>query len=451
MDLTRYRLRCGGKSQRFFSLSDLSNISAPEAILAALLSRNAAIENTLVQDVEILNKFLDLVSQNELCGFVLESIHLLGLEAKFRGLTISHHGVTVDLLTLITRQSALEAIKFEKFESKFASFLELTSSLGPSIIWLKGIVTSRTCYTNPSFRLSGDFDCFVAPKNFSHLYNILRLHDFRVIAGDTGFCNQLGVGPVGSIEELFLVPADDLVPSAVFGFYRNRWPLLDIKFNPLDRGLKMIELERFERNATVVPWRGQKFSAPDLLDQLMISLTHFEKDRFTGWKQLLDIKLLAEKIDSTPELWDEFIRRCAVEGVSTACCAGLSLAQERLGLSNADQVIQALSPKAQGVLQRLLTFSVTPLFYWNTSSVPMLIANAKFSDDSSRKMRVLKESFWPSKQFLSKYYCGGNKLGVMSTAFALVLHWLILWLPGGIVRRTFGKLIWRQNQIGTSE
>jgi hypothetical protein len=451
MDLTKYKFRCGGKSQRIFSLSGLSDISAPEAILAALLSRSATSEQILVQDAETLNKFLDLVSENELCGFALESIHLLGLEAKFRSLTIDHHGAMVDLLTLITRQSALEAIKFEKFEAKFASFLKLTSILHEPAIWLKGIVTSRTCYTNPSFRLSGDFDCFIDPRNFLEFYKILCEHDFHVITGDTGFCNQLGVGPVASVDDLFLAPSAELVPSAVFGFYRNRWPLLDIKFNPLDRGLKMIELDRFKRDAKFVQWRDQLFCAPDLLDQLMISLTHFEKDRLIGWKQLLDIKLLAEKINGTPELWNEFVRRSEVEGVSTACCAGLSLAQERLGLRDADQVVHDLSPRAQGISQRLFTFTVTPLFYWNASSVPMLLANAKFSDDSSRKMRVLKESFFPNKQFLSKYYFGGRDLSVISTTFALLLHWLILWLPGGVVRRTFGRLIWRHNQFGTEE
>ncbi|CAN5675193.1 hypothetical protein BH10CYA1_BH10CYA1_55220 [soil metagenome] len=452
MDLTRYIFRCGGKSQRFFSLLDRAHLRQPEALLAALLSKGSRSAELLrAIDASSLSLFLDLVSANELTGFVLESIYVMRLESELRSLSINHHGTDVDLLTLMTRQAGLEAIKFEKFQKKFAGFLELTAALNRQLIWLKGIVTSRTCYASPEYRLSGDFDCYVNPKHFSELFEILKSNDFNVITRDTGFCNQLGVGPVGIIDDLFLVPSIDFVPSAVCGMYKNRWPLLDLKVNPLDRGLRMVELERFERDAVLVYWRDTTFSAPDLLDQLMIALTHFEKDRFVGWKQLLDIKLLAEKVNSTPELWNEFVRRCRIEGVSTACTAGLSLARDRLELTDVDGVIEELAPKDQSYWRRTFTFTVTPLFYWNTSSMLMLLANAKLSDDSARKMRVLKESFCPNKKFLSNYYFDGHELNPLTSTLALWLHWMTLCLPGGIVRRTFGKLIWKQNQFGINE
>jgi hypothetical protein len=432
-------------------LSDRAHLSAPESMMAALLSRSQRSQESLnFQDAETLNLFLDLVSENELTGFVLESIYILKLENRFRSLTVNHHGSEVDLLTLITRQSALEAIKFEKFEKKFAGFLDITTRFNDRIIWLKGIVTSRTCYSDPAYRLSGDFDCYVNPIDFPELFQILTDNQFCVITGDTGFCNQLGVGPVGEISDVFLAPSDEFVPSAVCGLYRNRWPLLDIKVNPLDRGLRMVELGRFEKDVVSVHWRETKFSAPDILDQLMIALIHFEKDRFIGWKQLLDIKLLSEKINETQSLWDEFIRRCHVEGVSTACSAGLSLARERLELQDIDQVIERLSPRNEGLLRRLLTFTVTPLFYWNTSSALMLYANAKLSEDSARKMHALTNSLWPSKQFLSKYYFAGKRLNLLSYTLAIILHWLILFLPGGVVRRSFGKLLWKQDQFGAN-
>lgn len=451
MDLTRYKLRLGGRSPRLFSLPDRHHLSAPEAMTAALLSRSTSGLNELSgHDESTLNLFLDLVSENELTGYCLESIYLLKLEAKFKSLTINHHGTKTDLLTLITRQSGLEAIKFEKFEKKFAAFLELTAPLNHELVWLKGIVTSRTAYSNAEYRLSGDFDCYVNPKHFPQLLQILNANEFRVIAGDTGFCNQLGVGPVSSIVDLFLVPSEDLIPSAVCGMYRNRWPLLDIKVNPLDRGLKMVELDRFERNKVTVSWQRCIFTAPDLLDQLLIALTHFEKDRFAGWKQILDIKLLAEKVNQTPEFWGEFVRRARVEGVGTACSAGLSLARERLNLAGVDSVIEDLTPADEKMSRRWLMFTVTPLFYWNTSSLPMLYANAKLADDSQRKLRVIQESLRPSKQFLSNYYLGGRPVTFFSYMYAMLLHWLVLWLPGGVVRRTFGKLIWRENQFGTS-
>jgi Uncharacterised nucleotidyltransferase len=451
MDLTKYKLRCGGMSQRIFSLSDRAHLSAPDSMMAALLSRSQRNQESLyVQDAATLNVFLNLVNQNELTGFVLESIYMLKLENRFRSLTVAQDGSEVDLLTLMIRQSALEAIKFEKFEKKFVSFLNFTSRLNDRVIWLKGIVTSRTCYSDPVYRLSGDFDCYVNPTNFAELFQVLTDNQFCVITGDTGFCNQLGVGPVGDIGDVFLTPSDEFVPSAVCGLYRNRWPLLDIKVNPLDRGLRMVELDRFEKNAISVQWREIRFSAPDLLDQLMIALTHFEKDRFIGWKQLLDIKLISEKINETQSLWDEFIRRCHVEGISTACSAGLSLARERLELQGVDDVIERLSPRNEGVLRRLLTFTVTPLFYWNTSSALMLYVNAKLSEDSVRKMHALSKSLWPSKQFLSKYYFAGKQLNLFSYTVAIFLHWLVFFLPGGVVRRSFGQLIWKQDQFGAN-
>ncbi|HEY9679226.1 MAG TPA: nucleotidyltransferase family protein [Drouetiella sp.] len=449
MELSRYKLRYGGKSQNIFSLPERAHLSGAEQMMCALLSRSRdGLEILDTADENVLHLFLDLVSENELTGFVLETIYLLKLEPKIRALSIDHHGTRVDLMTLLTRQSGLEAIKFQKFEKKFLEFLQLTRELNSQIVWFKGIVTSRLYYSSPEYRLSGDFDCFVEPRYFEDLFKTLYLNDFRVIADDTGFCNQVGVGPVSAPADLFLAPSPEFVPSAVCGMQRNHWPLVDIKVNPLDRGLKMIELDRFMRNVISIPWRGTTFSAPDLLDQLLITLTHLEKDRFLGWKQLLDVKLIAEKINETPDLWSEFARRCQIEGVSTACAAGLALAVERLKLQNVERIISQLEPKNSGFLRRILTFTVTPLFYWNASSFLMLLANAQMSDDSRRKLRILWSSVIPSEAFLKRYYSRNSISGLLLYLCALPVHWIVLFLPGGLTRRTVGRFIWSDKQFG---
>lgn len=449
MDLTKYLFRQGGSSWRLFTLPALQSLSPAEQLLAALLGRTERAGEILSQqNKDTIGSFSKLLSENELAGFVLESIYLLGLESAFRSLSVSHDGAETDAFNLVSRQAALEAIKFEKFDKKFVRFLDLTAPLAERIVWLKGIVLSRSLYGDPAQRLSSDFDCFLERDYLDQLNSILQADDFRVIADDFGFCNQLGVGPVGSLADLFLVPDDELVPSAVVGYHKERCPILDIKFNPLDCGLKMIELERFKSDTVSVSWRGRQFVAPGWIDQLIIALTHLEKDRFVGWKQLLDIKLLAEKLHENPENWNEFIRRCNVEGISTACCAGLTLAVNRLGLKGVDSVIAQLH--SQNKFQsRLLTFTVTPLFYWNTSSLLMLFFNAVVSNNNARKFGVLKRSFFPKEQFLSDYYCGGRKIGHFNYLLILGLHWIVILLPGGFIRRTFGRAIWRNEQFGT--
>lgn len=449
MDITKYLLRCGGSSYRVFTLPPLASLEVAEQLMASLLSR-VTVPDALLCNVtkNTIQTFLDLVIENELAGYILESICLAGLESRIRELRLTSGDSETDVFTLISRQSAVEAIKFEKFDTKFVNFLDLSAQLAEQIVWLKGIVTSRTCYSNAALRLSSDFDCFVDRKYLRELNQILSANDFHVIAGDTGFCNQLGVGPVKSLDDLFLVPSSEFVPSAVVGYLRKRSPLLDIKFNPLDRGLKMIEQDRFERDSVAIAWRGRHFVAPSLLDQLIVTLTHLEKDRFVGWKQLLDIKLLSEKISQEPENWKEFVRRCKVEGVSTACCAGLSLARDRLALTGIDHVIDQTNASKHGLARRTFTFTVTPLFYWNTSSLPMLMANAAVSDDALRKMNVLKASLCPDKTFLSSYYFGGRELNLVSWLLVLFLHWLVLILPGGVIRRTFGFVFLQDKQFG---
>lgn len=440
MELTKYWLRYGGNSSKLFRLDELTKLPPADALLSALLRESSAIEDLLKdQNAESVDQFVALVKENSLAGYVLSCVYKRKLEDQLKEL---HSSSTTTLISHLSRQAASEAVLYEQFENRFVKFLKRTAALSNRLIWLKGIVLSRTIYGEPNFRLSSDFDCFIEPKLVNEFHVLLTSQGFTDIAGDSGFCNQSGVGPVTELSDLFLSPSDELIPSGVIGYEKPGWPIVDVKFNPLDRGIRMVEQERFIRNATQVEWRSIVFLAPDLIDQLIISLVHFEKDRFKGWKQLLDIKLLVARMDEQPDLWDEFIRRALVEGIDKACWAGLLIAVNRVDAQVPEAVLVTLRKKDESFFGHLFSFTVTPLFYWNTSSLLMLWANALMSTDSRRKINALNRCILPDKHFLAKYYCGAENISPAKHLLVLPLHWLVLLLPGGIVRRTFGQWLW---------
>lgn len=123
---------------------------------------------------------------------------------------------------------------------------------------------------------------------------------------------------------------------------------------------------------------------------------------------------------------------------------------DRLGLTGVEKVIAETDAVDQGISRRLFSFTVTPLFYWNTSSLLMLLANAFLADDSPRKMAVLKRSLLPTREFLAKYYFGKQNVSSIEYSLGLFLHWFVLFLPGGLIRRTFGPKIWSGKQFGTN-
>ena len=167
---------------------------------------------------------------------------------------------------------------------------------------------------------------------------------YRPIIGDAGFCNQLEVGPCSTWSELFAVPSADWIPSAVIGLSKKGWPLIDPNFNALDRGLAFKEMSRFYEDSIWINWRGRKFRAPAVIDHLIISLLHSEKDRFGRWKSLMDVHLLAESVEQQNG-WTEFVRRCLHEGTSLSAWSGLVLSVNRFSTRVPQSVIDELKPR----------------------------------------------------------------------------------------------------------
>lgn len=427
---------------QLFKLKRHDKLPPAERLLASLLCRDQERFKSCAYLLKSHNaEFIDLLLEHNLVSIVFHELTIRGAVSIFKDLK---EASLFSIMNNLRQKSAIETIAYHRFDEKFTRFISRIGELQDALIWLKGIVTSRTLFPPEITRISSDFDFFVLPGKARQLEEAVNAAGYNRIYHDAGCCNQLGVGPTFGIEQAFFTPAPEMVPSAVVGFENDGWPMVDVKFNPLDRGLRMVEIDRFISNAILIKWNGIEFKAPDLLDQLMITLTHYEKDRFESWKSLVDIGVLVEKIGENPEQWAEFVRRCKVEGIQTSCWAALFLATERLSLQNVDEVLTALAPSQINMAKKLFFFTVTALFYWNTSSLPMLVLNAAVADDSSRKVDALKKSIFPSKEFLSQYYAGGRSLSSVSAAPAMLAHWAVLFLPGGVVRHTFGKILWHE-------
>jgi hypothetical protein len=95
-------------------------------------------------------------------------------------------------------------------------------------------------------------------------------------------------------------------------------------------------------------------------------------------------------------------------------------------------------------LMSLITLSLTPRFLWNQSSLPMLLLNAVFLGNTQRKLRALWTCLFPDREFLAAYYAP-TSLKSRPVISPLLTHWLVLALPAGVIRRTFGRTIWRES------
>lgn len=73
----------------------------------------------------------------------------------------------------------------------------------------------------------------------------------------------------------------------------------------------------------------------------------------------------------------------------------------------------------------------------------MLLLSALAGENRKRKVDMLARSWLPGLKFLSGYYNRGKALSTLDRLRCLLLHWIVMILPAGVVRRTFGPQIWR--------
>ncbi|HEY9712684.1 MAG TPA: nucleotidyltransferase family protein, partial [Chroococcales cyanobacterium] len=202
-----------------------------------------------------------------------------------------------------------ETILQKNSDKRFEQILALLSQFGNKIVWIKGTSLSRTVYPTPAQRSTGDFDLVVNPDHADEIIATLFKHGYGCLDGGA-FCNQFGVGPVGTAKDLLLAPHEDWLPTSFMALRRGDSDILDIKLSPFDRGLRLYNPEQFFAGANAHTCRIQKYYAPSDVYHLALTVHNLDKDRFHGWKHLYDIHLLANQISQLPSLWQQFLALC---------------------------------------------------------------------------------------------------------------------------------------------
>jgi hypothetical protein len=449
--LWQFWMRKGGSTTAVYRLNPLSRIPLGEQLLCALVRRDKTRATEIMQSPaeSWMPGFVQLLRENALASFsscIFNSLQLRDLVGTISMSTLvdnSESGRLVGKSTLqvvLQRMSAIETSQYDEFDDRFLVLLDHLAPMKNDLLWPKGISLSRTLYEEPFHRWSGDFDCVVPKMDALKFVQLCLSAGYAPVYGDRGFCNQIEVGPTASFDDLFCSPSPQMTPSSVIGMSKRDFPLIDPKFNPLDRGLVCKESERFFADAVTITWRDRTFLAPSTIDHLMIALVHSEKDRFCGWKSLIDIDLLAKQIEKENG-WKEFVRRCQAEGVRLSAWAGLVLVVDRFATPVPQAVIDELEPPARS-LSTYFSFAIEPLFYWNCASVTTLLLNVWFTADRRRKEEALAAALLPSREFLAQYYAQGRPLNSAEVILLTLLHWCVLALPGLLVRNTFGPLLW---------
>lgn len=419
-----------------------------EKLLAALLCRDSGLLGQTFNDGLKFNDFADelvfQIGESGLAGLFYERAYELETKGLFGQIGLSGG---LNFFEYLEKQAMQAAIKANQMDERFFELRHFLEDELDQLIWLKSTVLVRTLYTKLNYRVGIDFDVVVSEGSLPQLLKRLSQSGWRPLLKDPGFCHQVGVGPTNNLASLFLVPQEELEGCHNLTMEAPGWPHLELKFNPLDNGVKMKELDRFFDQAVDVSWRGSTFKAPELVDHLIVELVHLHKHRLFGFGWMHDIHLLCNKLNENPSQWAELTTRCRSEGVRTSAGAALLRVQGLLKTNIPNDVLSELG--SGGILARSLVNSVSTEFIWNANSLPMLVLNAAVMGDGRRKMRILERSFLPNDTFLSSYYLNGKPVTMWNRIRSLVLHWLVLIMPAGIIRHTFGKTYWaNEEQFG---
>ncbi len=352
-------------------------------------------------------------------------------------------------------ESLLERLKVDSrlahqrhlaFDELFTQLIDLFGALRNQAVWIKGPVVARTLYAQPYLRSSTDFDVLLMPEAAEAAIGKLEESGFVPLWNHPGECSQFGIGPVGSLEALSISPSKEFQQFFNIAFIKDGWPLVELKCDPWDKGLRAQDLKGFFERCQTFEWRRRQLLMPCVVDHLLLELTHFHKHSFVGWHWLYDIHLLVSKLSEQPQSWQELVRLCKQEDeLAVSAWAGLEIAFDRLGSAVPSEVLDELAPRDCNILVSCFTLTTNTAFVWNTTSLPMLLLNACFLGDRRRKLKVLRECLLPSGEFMSNYYCGGKPLSWLAYFTCLLLHWLVLLCPGGLTRRIVGPLIWRSH------
>ncbi len=426
-DFSKFWIRDLGMSVRCKRIGRLQALSPEERLFAAVLRSDAG-ESSRLMEPDTNRKFLELVKLTRCARFVLDTMCQIDVVKLLQE----------DLRSQLNQMAVMETVNQKRVDKDFADVLKILLSINSDLVWIKGAALSRSVYDESYHRQFGDLDVVVRPTAFDKLIELLTESGFFNVL-DPGFCNQALVGPVVPPSSLVLTPAPELVPTSVASMQRIG-TMIDIKICPLDAGVQIRDINRFFSETEQFSVLGANFLAPSVVDHLMICLYTYFKDRCISWKTLLDIHRLTLELNKHSYLWDVLVERCKEESIGLVAWLGLSVSSDRLGSVIPINVLKSLAPRT--ATSNLFDFCCSPYFVWNATSFPMMLANLVVSADRKRKLEQLRIAAMPSNDFLSSYYNEGRPLSAMRHALCQMLHLLVLVLPGGAVRRSFGWWLW---------
>lgn len=413
-----------------------------EKLLASLLLNDRGSLEQSLKDGSRFNDFADellfQVGESGLVGLFYERACELHAQDIFEQVFLPNG---LNFFDYLERQAKSEAIRSVQFDERFFELQNFLQEELPHMIWIKSTVLVRTLYEKLNYRLGIDFDVVIRKERLPNLLKRLRQAGWQPLLENPGNCHQIGVGPTQNLADLFLVPEEELEGCHNLTMVAPGWPYLELKINPLDNGVQMRELERFFSEAIDIKWRNGVFKAPSFVDHLILELVHLHKHRLFGFGWMHDIHLIINKLNENPSQWADFIYRVKKEGVVQGAYAALQKVSNVLKTPVPEEVMAELS--RGGKFTRPLVNLVSTEFVWNANGLPMLVLNAATLGDGKRKMQILQKSFFPDDEFLSNYYCDGRNLRLFTRVQLLVLHWLVLLLPAGVIRKTFGRLYWK--------
>ncbi len=440
----RFWFRDNGFSSKLTKILPYAELSASEKLLACILRDDSTDACLLLRTYQVPAEVSQLQDEQQKQSVFVDLLRLI-FENQMARLVLDRL-FDADLLQFVPQEfraeltaMSLQETAFQKVVGKrFSELLVALSALDQHHLWIKGVSLSRRVYSDINHRHYGDLDLVVRREKLVETFDLLIKLGFACHISPA-FCNQVGVGPISSIEDLLLSPHPELIPASALSLYKADWPMIDIKLAPFDRGIQMLEIERLFDEAETLTCCSEKFFAPSLVDHLMISVHNLIKDRTLSWKNLYDVHLLATKLNDDPTLWYIFVGRCKRESIESPAWLALSLAAERLSTSVPDVVLTRLYSNTTPWKQQI-ALAVSPFFVWNATSLLMMVSNASVSSDCNRKFKILAESVFPSREFLSAYYNKNQPITKSNVLPNLILHWIVLLLPGGVVRMIMRNL-----------
>lgn len=434
-ELERYWIFGGQAPQRLRRLVRYEHLPPAEQVLWLLLAGSPSMADRVTTTrltAAQQDALISLINRERLGGYILRGLDDSTLLQRLGQL------VNGDFENALRRQVYAELGYWERTIGVFASVHKILDGTLSHVVWLKGPGLAATVYPEAHLRQFNDLDIMVLPPAAEDVEEALLKAGFY---SDLSARIQTRAAPSGNVREVCLQPSAHYACADALVFRKPPNAFVELKLDPLDRGLRMRQVDRLLENSAEVKLAGLTIACPGLQDQLLIACCHFRKDLFYGYRTLLDVHLLVQKLNSIGTDWDEFAKLVEEEGLSDSVWATLGLAIDRLGTPVSQALVNRLRPRMPGA--HLFTYTQSYMFLWNFNSLPALLAQTLLCEDRQRKREALSQALFPNFEFLRAYYAPGLPPNFMTWWLCMILHWFVLLMPSAVIKRTVGLCLWK--------